>query len=365
MSKESILIVIGSFKMGGAERMALNMGEKWLEDGYEVHYALLRPIYEIPNNIPKGRIHLLGKKSGSSSKLQHLMFLVKIFLLNRKLRVSFAIGFTYYSSFVACFSLCKNVIGTFDVNPFRFAKKRAAVAQFVNYWPFTKKIICPSKGLLNHIIAEYPTFKKKGIYIYNTFEFEKVEQNSKELASFDTGKMDYVVGMGRLNYQKNFQLLIKSYSASKLKDNFKLLILGDGPLKKELSDLVSEHKLENSVVLVGFIDNPFPIIKNAKAFINTSNYESFGMVLLEALSLNVPVISTNCDFGPSELIEDGVNGKLTDVKDEVALVKLLDAINENQAILDTWKDNIHLTLDKFAMDNINFKWQKEIFEKYR
>jgi GalNAc-alpha-(1->4)-GalNAc-alpha-(1->3)-diNAcBac-PP-undecaprenol alpha-1,4-N-acetyl-D-galactosaminyltransferase len=359
-SSKRILIVIGSFKTGGAERMSITMGTAWLNLGYDVHYALLRPIFEIPNNVPNNRIHLLSKRIGRSTGYQHFKNLLRIFLLNQRLNADVVVGFTYFSSMVACFSFCKNIIGTFDVFPYQFAKKRARIANFVIKWPFVKKIICPSKGLLDQINHYQPLFRKKGISIYNTLDFEGIIEMSKGKTELETIDEPYIAAMGRFSYQKNFQLLLEAFSKSKIRQRNKLVLIGDGSLKSEISGLIDRYGLSNSVILTGFINNPFPIIKKAELFVNTSNYESFCMVLLEALALNVPVLATDCKSGPSEIVIDDLNGRLIPVNDERALIAAFNSICENPEVLDVWKSNIPYSIEKFKIDSIMKEWEKII-----
>src|SRR5688572_21906624 len=98
------MIVIGSFKIGGAERMAINVGEELRRNGFDIHYALQRPIFEIPNSIDPSKIHLLSKTPGGHKLIFHLRNLIGVFVLRMKLNPRFVIGFTYFSSFLSCFT---------------------------------------------------------------------------------------------------------------------------------------------------------------------------------------------------------------------------------------------------------------------
>jgi glycosyltransferase involved in cell wall biosynthesis len=110
------------------------------------------------------------------------------------------------------------------------------------------------------------------------------------------------------------------------------LICGDGPLRSEVNRLIVRNKLTESVQLLGFCDNPFPILKAATIVISTSDYEGLPNVLLEAQALGVPVVATNCGFGPSEIIEHEVTGLLTETGQPTAIADAAEQILCNPAL---------------------------------
>ena len=124
----------------------------------------------------------------------------------------------------------------------------------------------------------------------------------------------YILYFGRLvNKSKNITLLLNAYSQSKLPmQNVKLVILGDGEDKVELQQLASALKLEEDVLFYNFTKAPAKFIKDAKYTVLTSRYEGFPMVLLESLSMGTPVVSVDCQSGPSEIIVDKQNGLLVE-----------------------------------------------------
>lgn len=129
-----------------------------------------------------------------------------------------------------------------------------------------------------------------------------------------TGK---IVSVGRLEKQKNHNMLLESFGlfCSKQKDSeYSLHIYGDGILKEELEKKATELGIADNVVFEGFSSNVVDDICDADMYVLSSDYEGISNSLLEAMAIGLPVISTKCPIGGSEMcISDGENGLLTQV----------------------------------------------------
>jgi glycosyltransferase involved in cell wall biosynthesis len=136
-------------------------------------------------------------------------------------------------------------------------------------------------------------------------------KNQKISEDFQLGKK-YIVSIGRLTYQKNFNLLIESfYQINKIYNEYKLIIIGEGEEKEELEFLINKLNLKNKVFLLGYKKNIFPYLNSADCLISSSRWEDPGFVLIEAGILNKIVISSDCTSGPKELLNQN-NGYLFD-----------------------------------------------------
>jgi len=129
---------------------------------------------------------------------------------------------------------------------------------------------------------------------------------------------DYICSVARLDEeQKDFTTLILAYSKlyfdKKIED--KLYIIGDGPSKGVLKNLVKSNGLEKQVLFLGEKINPFVWVKNAKLFVLSSKFEGFGLILVDAMAVNTFVISSNCKTGPKEILQNGECGDLFEVGD--------------------------------------------------
>jgi glycosyltransferase involved in cell wall biosynthesis len=132
-----------------------------------------------------------------------------------------------------------------------------------------------------------------------------------------------VLGAGRLVPQKNFQLLVEAFAVVRRARACRLLLLGEGPERANLEDLVRKHGLEKDVALPGFLDNPYACMARAATFVLSSNYEGLPTVLIESLAVGTPVVATDCESGPREILRGGALGELVPVGD---VERLADAI---------------------------------------
>jgi len=128
-----------------------------------------------------------------------------------------------------------------------------------------------------------------------------------------------ILAAGRFREQKNFPLLLTAFAALQASLKCRLIILGDGPQRSQLETLITTLSIQDSVSLAGQVANPYNYMKQADLFVLSSNFEGLGNVLVEALALGTPVVSTDCPNGPGEILQDGQYGTLVPVGDAGAL----------------------------------------------
>lgn len=158
--------------------------------------------------------------------------------------------------------------------------------------------ICVSQGAAKDLSEN---FRLPGVnhVIYNPVNIEEVSALSKyEPPSFSD--KDYFVHIGKFNDAKRHDRLINAYKISNIEQC--LVLLGKGPKEKQIRDLVEELDLSDKVIFAGHQKNPYPTLAHAKGLILSSDYEGLPTVILEALSVGVPVISTDCNSGPREIL---------------------------------------------------------------
>ena len=115
--------------------------------------------------------------------------------------------------------------------------------------------------------------------------------------------------------------MLKALKKFKYLKQSKLIILGVGPEERNLKDYVSKNKLDDHVVFRGFVENPYPFYVSADLYIHTSLYDALPLTIIEALICNTPILSTDCEYGPSEILEGGKHGLLVPVNDTKELLE--------------------------------------------
>ncbi len=168
------------------------------------------------------------------------------------------------------------------------------------------RTICVSQGLRNELIARWRAKASKTICVYNPV----VYPGEPATITRDTlyQRPNVIVAMGRLVPEKGFEALVRAVARMQTKDAT-LTILGDGPERQRLEDLVSSLGLENRVVFAGFQRNIWPHLDRAKCFAHAAHSEAFGLVVAEALARGLPVVATRSD-GPSEILNTDGLGRL-------------------------------------------------------
>lgn len=156
----------------------------------------------------------------------------------------------------------------------------------------------------------------KSIVINNLVDTNKIKNKAKEKCDVLLNKKEInFVSVGRLHKQKGFDRVIEAIKMLKdnnlLPDNFKYRLYGDGSEKTYLLDKINEYGLNDYIFLMGVVKNPYKYIKNNDLFILSSVYEPFGLVIVEAMTLGVPVLATK-NHATGELIDDRWNGYITD-----------------------------------------------------
>lgn len=138
------------------------------------------------------------------------------------------------------------------------------------------------------------------------------------------GDEPYVVSLGRLAQQKDHPTLLQAYAASALRASHRLVIVGGGEWHGKLKQLADELGLGNRVLFTGAMDNPYRVLADAELHVLSSRWEGYPNVLLEALALGVPVVSTDCPHGPREILGGGLYGRLVPVADAATLSRAMD-----------------------------------------
>jgi glycosyltransferase involved in cell wall biosynthesis len=134
------------------------------------------------------------------------------------------------------------------------------------------------------------------------------------------------VTAGRLVPQKDHETMLQALAIHRRSSNSRLIVLGSGPLCEQLKQQVVEAQMTDAVDFQGFRSNVLPYIRQADAFLLSSRCEGFGNVIVEALGCGTPVIATNCEYGPAEILDHGRFGLLVKPRDPEAMAEAMDQV---------------------------------------
>jgi glycosyltransferase involved in cell wall biosynthesis len=220
-------------------------------------------------------------------------------------------------------------------------------------YPWMAQVVVVSRGMARQY-AWLPAHKLSVIH-----NFLPPDRGAEpETFSFMSNEARYIVGMGRLAPEKGFDRLIKAFHLIE-KDcpGWKLLIAGEGPLRADLMRLVESLGLEGRVELPGWVDNPRTLLRQCDLFVLSSESEGFSLVLVEAMSAGVPVVSFDCDFGPREIITPGISGILVPPGDIPALSSAIGSLVKDGALRARLAQGGLGSIGQFLPDEIVNQWE--------
>ena len=169
-----------------------------------------------------------------------------------------------------------------------------------------------------------------------------------------------IVAVGRFTEQKNFKLLIESFSEIyKEYPDYRLVLYGEGPQKDELQDLAHRLGISEAVEMPGYVSDIQEKISNATMFVLSSNYEGIPNSLMEAMALGLPCIATDCPVGgPRLLIDNGKNGLLVRTGDKGELVASIRKLLSNHELSETIGNNAVQITERLHPDIIYREWEQ-------
>jgi len=201
-------------------------------------------------------------------------------------------------------------------------------------------VICVSQGLRMCLVSELRIPAQHVSAIYNPVDSEHLQFLAKEPVDHpwlrEEATIPVIVSVGRLDREKDFATLIRAFSVVAGQIPARLVIIGEGPRRKDLEKLVVKLGLNESVLLAGYQANPYAWMARSRLFTLSSLWEGFGMVLVEAAALGIPMVATDCPCGPAEIASLIKDISLVPVADPQALAaRMLDNLQSNAPKLPT------------------------------
>ncbi len=323
-SAKKICFGISSLAGGGAEKSVLRLCQIMAERGHIVHLILIddKTDYDIPEYVDK--CHILSDKF-KKSNIRFIDNIKKIFTLKKIIKEEEKDR--PYDLIVSNLSDADKVFRYIGHNNLHFcirnnesAKSGNSIFRKIKFILRyrNKNIISISKGLRKDLIDNFHIKPSNITTIYNGYDFDNIRNLSNE---YSPKYQHYILHIGRFTKQKRHDILFESFKLSEVSHQLILV----GPFSKDdknkLTTLIEEYELQDKVIIHGFEKNPYPLIKKADLLILSSDYEGLSNVIIESLALNTPVASTNCPYGPSEILTDELKQLLSPTGDPAQLAK--------------------------------------------
>jgi glycosyltransferase involved in cell wall biosynthesis len=330
-SKDRLALFLPGLYEGGAERVILNLAKGISVRGYPVDLVLARAegpyMIQIPNSV-----RLIDLKA--PRVLGSLPALIKYLQRERPTALLSAMFANVIALWARRFcgvpgrlvitehNALSSVVSNNNDLRWKLYPKIAGL-----FYPWADNIIAVSNYVADDLtrIAKIPLDLIQ--VIYNPIVSPDLLDKSEALLEhpwFKDGEPPVVLAVGRLTDQKAFDVLIRAFSFVRKIRSVRLLILGEGENRGALEDLIGQLGLEQDVILMGFVQNPYPFLAHASLFVLSSRWEGLPTVLVEALRLGTPIVATDCPGGSREILKDGQYGKLVPVDEPLILAEAIE-----------------------------------------
>lgn len=218
-----------------------------------------------------------------------------------------------------------------------------------NRLPMYDTIVGLTDDFVSEFINTFPDLSDRVTRIYNPIDINCIRNLSKD-GEHISGK--YFCHVSRLeDIQKDIPTLISAFNDFYLNNGLpdvKLLVVGDGPQVKELKRMASLLPSKNNIIFTGLVRNPFGYMENALANILSSRSEGLPTVLVEAMALSTLCVSSNCKYGPREILQGGRSGLLFDVGDAKQLAQIMADVFNGKVDVKSRTQSATESLERFS-----------------
>lgn len=323
--KKKILVFVPSLAGGGSERFIVYFVNNLDREKFDIKLALIKKegpyLDELKKDIPV--IDLNSKRA------RYALFKIIKLIKDEKPDLVFS-TLGYLNILLAMvkklFPNIKFVARESNIQSKRFSTFFKYLAKL--FYKYFDLIIAQAKCMKKDLVENFNVPEDKVKVIYNPVDIENIYKKSLTNEKLFSDKYKNLIAIGRLTKQKGFDLLLKAFS--KLDNNYRLYILGEGEEKDNLIKLADKLNIKDRVYFLGFQKNPYKYLAQADLMVLSSKVEGLPNVVLEANALGIPVVAFDCPGGTREIIKNGLNGFLVKCEDVDKLAFYIEkAVNYN------------------------------------
>lgn len=327
----SVSVFLPALAGGGAERAMMHLAQGFAERGLKTDLVVAEAEGAYLSKIPAG-VRLVDLQARSP------VVVSKTFALRRYLQQERPEALFSALDIASSATLARRLAGVptqvvmcvqtnlsqqfRDHQPHTFGRVRPQLVRLM--YPWADALVAASAGVAADVARMTHMSPDRVRVIYNPVVTPEVMAKTQEPVDhpwFAPGEPPVLLGVGRLVSQKDFPTLIRAFARVRQERPARLMILGEGEDRAQLEALVRSLNLEADVALPGFAENPYAYMAQASVFVLSSIFEGFGNVVAEALAAGTPVVSTDCESGPAEILENGRYGRLTPTRDPEAIAR--------------------------------------------
>jgi len=367
-----LCMMISSLSSGGAERVATTLANHWADKGWEVVIITLagtdRDFYAVSPKIRRIPLHRAGESGGAFSGLWNNLGRVRA--LRRVLKretPDVALGFMP-STNILCGLACAGTgivaVGSEHIHP--------PMAPLQQPWAGLRRLVYPRLAAVSALTQNSAEWiqrhtRARTVPVMPNPIAYPIPEGAPAIDPVELkgrlGGDKILLAVGRLAYEKAFDRLLAAFSRVHASHPaWRLIILGEGPLRGELERYRDELGLAGAVAMPGAVGNIGAWYEAADAYAMTSRYEGFGNTLAEALAYGVPAVAVNCETGPREIVRHEEDGLLVPQDDPDALVAALDRLMGDARLRARFAERAVEARERFAVTRIAGEWE-DMFEK--
>lgn len=337
-----IALLVSSLSGGGAERVMVTLANSFAQKGYQVDIVLVKKTGEYVNEIASD----VNVVDLAASRTLFAFWPLVRYLRHRQPEALLATQAHVNSLAVWAQLIARTPTRVVVREATTISAHRDNVGESMKSilystihaqsYKMAHAVVSPSEGVAQDLKKIYGLDGRKIQTIVNPLPLTSIVHQSEEIVEdswFFAENSPVILGVGRLTPEKDFSSLIQAFARVREQQVARLVILGEGSERNNLESLVHRLGLQNDVILPGFVDNPYKYMLRSAVFVLSSRREGLPNSLLQAASLGVPIVSTDCPSGPREILDGGRWGRLVEMGN-------IDAIA--QAILEGLQGQIEL-----------------------